>query len=195
MTDRSELGEEKFGVPALSVIAAVHSVLEREPWNKINREAVDYYIEKMPMQWLPQLADARMTDEQLAGLDPNHVKDSVFLLTRDMFRHNELYLLPAEAADWDDDWVEALFREIAEEAQLDLGRYADWEDSFDIEDPFDHDKIGWAIRMASFFSAEPEKLALTHEAIVEGVVEDVLAPMDEDEDWGEDDMDWDDEEE
>lgn len=188
MTDRSELGGEKFGIPAQAMISAIWSVLRREPWNKINAEAVEYYIEKMPMQWLPQLADFQMTDEQLAQLDPRHVKDAVFLLTRDMFRHNESQLLPEEATDWEDAWVETLFQEIANEAQLDPARYAEWKTPFPIDDPFDREQIAWAIRIAEPFSAEPEKLALTHESIVEGVVEDVLDPSGPyDGDWDEDD--------
>lgn len=184
MTDRAELGGEKFGVPAQAMISAIWSVLERKPWNQINSEAVAYYIEKMPMEWLPQLADFRMTDEQLAQLDPHHVQDAVFLLTRDMFRHNASSLRPENATGWDETWVESLFGEIAKEANLDVARYADWDNPFSLDDPFDHDKIAWAIRIAEPFSAEPEKLAIVHETIVEGVIEDVLKPSDDD--WDDD---------
>lgn len=190
MVDRSELGRTRFGIPANETLAALGQTLDEAPWNALNREAIDYYLERVPMSWLPEMIDAKLSTKKLDALSPDAVKSAILLLTRDMVRHNREELTPEEGT-WNDDWIDRLFEIVAQRANADAAVLAKWPEPFEINDPFERASIPWAIEIAKPFGVEPEKLALLHGTIVEGVIEDVIygdgSEDDEDDDFGEED--------
>jgi hypothetical protein len=188
MIDRSELGRTRFGIPATETLDALNQTLDESPWKALNREAIDYYLERVPMSWLPEMIDAKLSTKQLDALPPAAVKSAILLLTRDMLRHNREELTPEEGS-WNGDWIERFFATVAERAQVEGAVLAKWPEPFDIDDPFERASIPWAIEIAKPFGVEPEKLALLHGTIVEGVIEDVVYGD------GSDDEDYDDDEE
>lgn len=195
MVDRAELGQMRFGMPATEVLDALGQTLDEAPWNAIRRDAVDYYVERVPMSWLPEMIDAKLSTKKLDALPPDAVKTAVLLLTRDMLRHNREELTPEEGT-WEEGWIDRLFAIVAKRAGVAESSLAKWPEPFEINDPFERESIPWAVEIAKPFSVEPEKLALVHGTIVEGVFEDVIAGGgEEDEDFDEDDDDFDEEEE
>jgi hypothetical protein len=173
MVDRSELGQLRFGIPATETLAALGQTLDEAPWNSLNRDAIDYYLERVPMSWLPEMIDAKLSTKKLDALSPDAVKSAILLLTRDMVRHNREELTP-ETGTWNDDWIDRLFAIVAERANVAEATLAEWPEPFEIDDPFERASIPWAIKIAQPFGVEPEKLALVHGTIVEGVIEDVI---------------------
>lgn len=169
MVDRAELGQLRFGIPANQTLDALGQTLDEAPWNLLNRDAIDYYLERVPMSWLPEMIDAKLSTKKLDALSPDAVKTAILLLTRDMLRHNRDVLTP-ETGTWDDDWVDRLFAIVAERAHVDGSVLAKWPEPFELDDPFERASIPWAIEIAKPFGVEPEKLALLHGTIVEGVL-------------------------
>lgn len=188
MVDRAELGRQRFGTPANETLAALGQTLDEAPWNALNREAIDYYLERVPMSWLPEMIDAKLSTKKLEALPPDAVKSAILLLTRDMLRHNRDVLTP-ESGNWDDDWVDRLFEIVTERAQVDSPVLAKWPEPFELDDPFERASIPWAIEIAKPFGIEPEKLALLHGTIVEGVLYGDDDEEDEDEETDDDEDD------
>src|SRR5689334_22221423 len=99
--NRTQLGQQKLGVPVSEAFDALVEAVDAKPWPDFEREPVGYYFEKMIGSWLLRLMDNALTDAQLQAVVPADVTTITLSLLRDMFRHNWRLLRPATAdARW-----------------------------------------------------------------------------------------------
>jgi hypothetical protein len=158
--DRTQLALQRIGAPAMAAYGALVNAATRENWPDFQRQPADYYANRMVAGWLPRLIDGALTEARLQDLPADEVATFTLLLLRDMFRHNSALLRPqAQGAGW----VETLFAAVASGIGLPPSRLKDDGRPYELEDI---DACQWAKTLAAPFGIIPEKLFITHGAIV-----------------------------
>jgi len=164
--DRTQLGLQRVGAPAMAAYGALINAAGRENWPDFQRQPADYYANRMVAGWLPRLIDGALSDQQLQDLAPGEVAAFTLLLLRDMFRHNSALLRPHAR---DAAWIDELFLSVAAALGLPQSRLHDDGQPYELEDI---DACPWAKTLAAPFGIIPEKLFITHGAIVMGAREE-----------------------
>lgn len=170
MADRSELGAEKVGEPIWDVRHAVN-ILSHTEFEHVRMDAIDYYIEKFLMGFVPGVVDEALSDEQLENLDPDTMKQIAFLLVGNAIVELRERLVSAETLQSDPNWHEQLIRRIAKLLALHEGPYIDQVLS---EPPDDITTDPLIAKLSDEMGMELAKFFIVQPGMIEVVIEDVL---------------------
>ncbi len=170
MNERSEMGEQKVGEPLWELRHAVQALALTE-YEHARMDALDYYIEKFLMNFFPEVVDEALSDEQLAQLDPETVKQIGFLLIGDAILQLREQLVPAETHQADPNWHHQLVRRIAKLAGLADGPWVEHVLSDQAQGAEDAPLLG---QLSDDLGVEVAKFFVVQPAMLEVVIEDVL---------------------
>jgi hypothetical protein len=176
---RRELGAERVGAPLWELRAAIGQACETPPFDAVREDALEYYFERFLGSWLPEAIDHSLSTRELAQLDPDHVKQSAFLLLAQCVRKLREHLVPDGFPQKDSGlWGERFLIKVSELADLDARAYAEW--VMNLED-LDDDAIDQVVALGKKLGVSGNALFAYHAVMIDVVLEDVFGIKEEDE--------------
>lgn len=170
MNDRRAMGEEKVGEPLWELRHAAN-ILAHVEFEHVRMDAIDHYIETFLMKFFPEVVDDALSDQQLADLDPDIVKQVAYLLVGDAIVQLRERLVSADTLESDPNWHEQLLQRIAKLTGLDDGPFIDHVLS-DPQPEVESDPL--LTQLSSKLGVEVAKFLVVQPAMIEVVIEDVL---------------------
>ena len=170
-SSRILLGRLNVAQPIDALIEAAAAVLSDAEYSPVRDDAVRFYCERFLQGAFSRLIDRTWSDDQLAKVDPNAIRDASYLLLGDMLRKLAQRLVPADYPR-PDLWQEKFLVMLSAKSRVPVELYGQWVMQLD---RYDADTTTQLQKLAQKLGLPGQALVQIQAAAIEVTHREVLA--------------------